>query len=589
MLRAIAISLLLLSTASGTWAFAQGSNLGTIIDDLMPAIWEGLEQGKSREFVAHSRRLLREDLDNALALATLIDAGALANESVLDLGERGLRTVGQLRHPRGMSEDEYLAMMKRVRLILNSAVGRAYIEHNDPVAARRYLKEAVALAPGNAQNAYLAARAYLEGAKPDPQTGYWLLARTVVLTQGTPAGDRLAKYAWEQFWGAGGSEQGWKDYLAVAGAGAPRVRTGTEGAEVAQAKPLAPELTPDSAKSQTAGTGISSAPSVANVPPTPNTQSVPNAPPKQSAQAAANGTPTQTPAAQAAANASPTSSGSSTPNSTSASSPSASASTPASTAAPTSASSPIAAPQNQTASATQPEVPQPRAVTEIPSRSARSLPESEKGTPPDLPVEIAENRQPSLPSPNIRRPNLSPEAPLSLGILIEASVASRENRAAVIYALSDMLRHLRENDEAFIVAYGRNVGMEQDLTWNYELLEKAMDHIDHQPGAALLEAVAFSAGHLARVARNPNRVLLVVSDGTNEVGKANPLEHAAEIRASGARIYCIGLGVPGIGERNRLLELASRSGGSATFVDDPRAFRGAAHTIASNLGIDFPQ
>jgi hypothetical protein len=578
MLRAIAISLLLLSTASETPAFAQRSSAGTIIDDLMPAIWERLEQGKSREVVAHSRRLLREDLDNALALATLIDAGALANdETALDLGERGLRTAGQLRHPRGMSEDEYLAMMKRVRLILNSAVGKAYIERNDPVAARRYLKEAVALAPGNAQNAYLAARAYLEGAKPDPQTGYWLLARTVVLTQGTPAGDRLAKYAWEQFWGAGGSEQAWKDYLAVAGAGAPKIRT-ERGVEVARTKPLAPELAPDVAKGQAAGATASSAQASAIVSPIPSAQGAANATPTSSSQPGVNVSPT--PSTQAGANVSPMLSGGTTPNPTLGSSASASASTTPSAKAPQ---------QNQAAGATQPEVPQPRPVTEIPSRSARTLPESEKGTPPDLPVEIAENRQPSLPSPNIRRPNLSPEAPISLGILIEASVASRENRASVIYALSDMLRHLRENDEAFIVAYGRNVGMEQDLTWNYDLLEKAMDRIDHQPGAALLEAVAFSAGHLARVARNPNRVLLVVSDGTNEVGKANPLEHAAEIRASGARIYCIGLGVPGSGERNRLQELASRTGGSATFVDDPRAFRGAAHTIASNLGIDFPE
>jgi Mg-chelatase subunit ChlD len=151
------------------------------------------------------------------------------------------------------------------------------------------------------------------------------------------------------------------------------------------------------------------------------------------------------------------------------------------------------------------------------------------------------------------------------------------------------LHNLRENDEAFIVAYGRNVGIEQDLTWNYDLLEKAMENIDAKPGAALLDAVAFSTGHLARVAQNPNRVLLVISDGTNEVGKESPLEHQAEIRASGARIYCIGIGVPGNGERNRLQEIAEMGGGQATFVDDPRGFRNAARTIAANLGIDFPQ
>jgi len=537
MLRAIAACLLLLTTWAEITAFAQGSESRTVVDDLMPAIWERLQQGKGKEVVAHSRHLLHEDLDNALALATLIDAHAWASdETPLELGERGLRSVGTLRHPRGMSEEDFLTMMKRVRLILNAAVGKAYMEKNDPVAARRYLKEAVALAPGDAQSAYLAARAYLEGAKPDSQIGYWLLARSVVLTQGTPAGDRIAKYAWQQFWGAGGSEQGWRDYLAVAAAGAPKVRN-EQSTEIAQAKPLAPDM----AKAQPSGDTASAALAV-------QTGATPTA------KAAAPTTPSTPAATTMGANAS--------------------SSRPSSTA---------------TSTSTQPGTPRPATIASTRSiRDQQSLPQSESSQPPELPT-LAENTAPRFPSPHVPRPKLSHEAPISLGVLIEASIASRENRVNVVYALSDLLHNLRENDEAFIVAYGRNVGIEQDLTWNYDLLEKAMESIDARPGAALLDAVAFSTGHLARVAQNPNRVLLVISDGTNEVGKDNPLEHQAEIRASGARIYCIGIGVPGNGERNRLQEIAEMGGGQATFVDDPRGFRNAARTIAANLGIDFPQ
>lgn len=566
MLRVIAVSLLLLSGVLGTPGFAQESESRTVIDDLMPAIWERLQQGKSREVVAHSRHLLREDMDNALALAALIDAHALASdESPLELGERGLRSAGDLRHPRGMSEDEFLAMMKRVRLILNSAIGKAYMDRNDPVAARRYLKEAVALAPGDAQNAYLAARAYLEGAKPDPQVGYWLLARSVVLTQGTEAGDRIAKYAWEQFWGAGGSEQGWKDYLAVAAAGAPKVRS-QQATEVAEAKALAPDL----AK---AGAASVSSPAASSPPSPSSSQSAPMAADSSRPSEAAS------PPSPGSAASSPAGS-----NAPSASQPKAGAAD-GSTA--TQQSTAGTADRSQVATATQPTAPGAPTIASG-RRDQRTLPQSESGKPPELPT-LAENTTPRFPSPAITRPRLSPEAPISLGVLIEASVASRENRANVVYALSDLLRNLRQNDEAFIVAYGRNVGIEQDLTWNYDLLEKAMENIDRKPGAALLDAVAFSAGHLARVAQNPNRVLLVISDGANEVGKENPLEHAAEIRASGARIYCIGVGVPGSGERDRLQEIASMGGGQATFVDDPRGFRSAARSIATTLGIDFPE
>jgi hypothetical protein len=551
----VAVSLLCLLAPA---AHAQDTDAVNLVDELVPAIWGKLKTGNSREAVAHSRRLLIEDMDNALACATLIDAGAVTeDEPALSLGRRGLRTVAQLRRPKGMDEEDYAQMMKRVRLVLNTAVGNAYMERGDVVTARRYLKEAVALAPGNAQNAYAAARAYLEGRNADPQTGYWLLARTVVLTQGSSAGEQIAKYAEQRFRSAGGTEERWRDYLAVAAAGAPTVRSATEP-EVAQAKPLAPNL----ATAEAAGNNASAA----------GTRSLG--------------------ASRGVANAS--NGGQAPPSVASAADvPPAIASTPEGQTNSRMQSPTATGPSR---AATQPSVPdqRTRASADAPDRSgldriARSLPQSGNENPPDLPAEMAENIPPKIPSPTARRPELSADAPISLGVLIEASVASKENRTSVIYALSDMLRHLRDNDEAFIVGYGQNVGIEQDLTWNYELLEKAMDRIDRKPGAALLEAVAFSAGHLARIAHNPNRVLLVISDGTNEVGSTNPLEHAAEIRASGARIYCIGVGVPGSEERNRLQELAARTGGHATFVEGPNGFRNAAHTIATNLGLEFPE
>jgi hypothetical protein len=152
-----------------------------------------------------------------------------------------------------------------------------------------------------------------------------------------------------------------------------------------------------------------------------------------------------------------------------------------------------------------------------------------------------------------------------------------------------MLRRLRDNDEAFVVSYGRGVGMEQDLTWNYDLLEKAMDRIDPNPGAQLFDAVGFSAGHLARVAKNPDRVLLVISDGTSDLSTVSSLELDSELRSSAARVYCIGIGVNGTEDRWRLQNLAARYGGEARFVPDPSGFRSAVHAIAANLGIDFQQ
>ena len=186
-----------------------------------------------------------------------------------------------------------------------------------------------------------------------------------------------------------------------------------------------------------------------------------------------------------------------------------------------------------------------------------------------------------------KRRVLSTTGPMSLGILVETSLASKENRAAVINSLTDMLRRLNDRDEAFILTYDNNLVLEQDLTNDPHQLEQAMESIKPQKGAVLDDAVAFAAGHLARIAKYPNRVLLVISDGRNVDSHASPLQTSAEINAAGVRIYCIGLDVNDAEGQSRLRELAASTGGQSDFISTPGQFREATRYIAQNLGIDF--
>jgi hypothetical protein len=200
-------------------------------------------------------------------------------------------------------------------------------------------------------------------------------------------------------------------------------------------------------------------------------------------------------------------------------------------------------------------------------------------TPPPLP-----------PTQTAPKPLSHPGAPVSIGILLQAAINNKENRRAVAFALSDLVRHLRENDEAFILSFSNDLVFEQDLTSNYDLLRDAVDAVKPATGAALLDAVGFASGHLNRIARkNNNRVLLVISDGREANSKSSPYEVTGAIDASGVRIDCIGYGIGESESRGRLQALASRTGGQAAFVFDSGAFRSAARDMARNLGIDFPQ
>jgi Mg-chelatase subunit ChlD len=176
---------------------------------------------------------------------------------------------------------------------------------------------------------------------------------------------------------------------------------------------------------------------------------------------------------------------------------------------------------------------------------------------------------------------------MSLGILLETSLA-RENRGAVINSLSDMLRRMNDRDEAFILSYDNNLVFQQDLTSDPHQLEEAMESIKPQKGAVLDDAVAFAAGHLARIAKYPNRVLLVISDGQNADSHSSPLQTSAMINSAGVRIYCIGVDVSEAGGRARLQALASSTGGQSRFISTPGQFRDATRYIAKDMGIELP-
>jgi tetratricopeptide (TPR) repeat protein len=176
-------------------------------------------------------------------------------------------------------------------------------------------------------------------------------------------------------------------------------------------------------------------------------------------------------------------------------------------------------------------------------------------------------------------------APMSLGILIETSKTAPASRRTVINNLSDMVRHLRDDDEAFLVSFSNNVVFEEDLTSDPRSIEKAMDKIRPEQGAALLDAIAFASGHLQRIGKNSRKILLVVSDGEDRSGQYSPSEALSSISSSGVEIYCIGMGSNGQVDEARLKALARRTGGQAVFIGGARQFRTATRQVASDMGI----
>jgi tetratricopeptide (TPR) repeat protein len=180
----------------------------------------------------------------------------------------------------------------------------------------------------------------------------------------------------------------------------------------------------------------------------------------------------------------------------------------------------------------------------------------------------------------------APSEAVSLGILIETSLLTSQNRPAIIATLKDIVRNLRVNDEACILVFSDQLDFEQDLTADDTLLEEALGQIRPKQGKALLSGVAFAAGHLKRIGKNSTRVLLVISDGRSGQTTSDSLTFRSQV--SGVRIDCIGLNAGGASERALLEQVAAYSGGKASFAADSGEFRTAALQMTRTMGIAVP-
>ena len=235
--------------------------------------------------------------------------------------------------------------------------------------------------------------------------------------------------------------------------------------------------------------------------------------------------------------------------------------------------------------------PSPAKRTETTEASNREKSSGKKKTPfgfEDTLHEPPSHESAAAPNAPANRPKViaAPSEAVSLGILIETSLLTSQNRQAIIATLRDIVRNLRTNDEACILVFSDQLDFEQDVTADDKLLEEALGQIRPKQGKALISGIAFAAGHLKRIGRNSNRVLLVISDGRSERTSSDSLTFRSQV--AGVRIDCIGVNADGASERALLEQVAAYSGGKASFTSDSGEFRIAALQMTRNIGIAVP-
>lgn len=182
------------------------------------------------------------------------------------------------------------------------------------------------------------------------------------------------------------------------------------------------------------------------------------------------------------------------------------------------------------------------------------------------------------------------DVPVSLAILVDNSGSMAQKRAAVNRAAIDLIQASNPQDEAFIVNFSDEAFLDQDFTSNVALLRQGLSHIDSQGGTALYDAVIAAADHLAKQAKHPKQVILIITDGEDNSSSATLAETVRRIQdLNGPIVYSIGLlydesdHTQGHRARKALQSLSDETGGIAFF---PKSLD-QVDTIAAEVAQDI--
>jgi VWFA-related protein len=187
------------------------------------------------------------------------------------------------------------------------------------------------------------------------------------------------------------------------------------------------------------------------------------------------------------------------------------------------------------------------------------------------------------------------DLPVSIGLLIDSSGSMYDKRQAVDKASLDLVKLSNPQDEEFLVDFSSEAFIDQDFTSSIDKLQQGLTYIKSSGGTAAYDAIVASADYLAKNARNPKQVLVVVTDGEDNASSATLEQAIRRVQdLDGPVIYCVGLL---FGEdtdkresrhaRRVLEEIAEQTGGVAYFPKNLKEVDPIAAEVAADIRTQY--
>ena len=144
---------------------------------------------------------------------------------------------------------------------------------------------------------------------------------------------------------------------------------------------------------------------------------------------------------------------------------------------------------------------------------------------------------------------------IALALDISSSMSSPdfapENRLEAAKKVITEFIDAREFDRIGLVVFANDAYHQSPSTLDYGILKQLLDNVQLastlgiQDGSAIGRGVA-SAANMLRPSTAINKVIILLTDGDNNIGSIDPITAGEAARAFGIRIYAIGMGQSGV-------------------------------------------
>jgi Ca-activated chloride channel family protein len=188
------------------------------------------------------------------------------------------------------------------------------------------------------------------------------------------------------------------------------------------------------------------------------------------------------------------------------------------------------------------------------------------------------------------------DAPVSIGLIIDDSGSMTNKRRQVAAAALSLIKSSHPDDEVFVLHFNEKSYLDTDFTNDTRRLEEGLATFDTQGATAMRDAVRLAIEHMERKAREDKKVLLVVSDGEDNMSLVDRDFVVRSAQQSGVLVYAIGL----LNEEQpdsaakaakELDALTRATGGQAYFLNDAseaeRTTRAIAHDIRNQYTLAY--